>query len=196
MDSAETNLQLYKQRRRSLLEGVTYIEGLSPGSKYILIKNLQKIGKIVSVSGSSDEDSFGMGEADVGISINSAYAMLRLSSNLLLKDITYVVDAMQFGRNIHDNMRKFLVYQLTTGVNLTFYILIGTMLYIRSPISPSTILWVNFLMDTLAGTVFGQELPDRSSTRITAASEGQQQYTSILDTSPPFDPKNDVIFNN
>lgn len=120
-----------------------------------MIKNLKKIGRIVSVTGSYAEDSFAMGEADVGISVDSDYAMLQLNSEIVLKDFTYMVDAMQFGRNIHVNMRSFLVYQLSSGVNLIFYVLLGTILYSGSPISPSTILWVNFLMDTLAGVVFG-----------------------------------------
>jgi len=43
---------------------------------------------------------------------------------------------------------------------------IGIMRYLESPLAPSTILWINFLMDTMAGIQFGSELPDKSKERI------------------------------
>ena len=40
------------------------------------------------------------------------------------------------------------------------------MRFIDSPISPSTILWLNFIMDTMAGVIFGTEIPDKNQSRI------------------------------
>lgn len=65
------------------------------------------------------------------------------------------------------NIRRFILYQTTIALNLVLYMTIGSIRYEESPISPSTILWLNFVMDTMAGIIFGSELPDKSTPRIT-----------------------------
>ena len=79
------------------------------------------------------------------------------------------------------------------------------MRYIDSPISPSTILWLNFIMDTMAGVIFGTEIPDKNKPRINPKpdeNDGQESlrqnkpwtsYRSLLDDSKP-NSANDSLF--
>ena len=54
---------------------------------------------------------------------------------------------MKFGRNIYENMRKFIQYQLSISVNLILYVGFGSIIYTGYPVQPAIILWINFIMD-------------------------------------------------
>jgi len=92
-----------------------------------------------------------MAEADIGIAISDKNDMLKKASSVTLKNISYIVECMQFGRKISNNVRKFMLYQAIIAINLTIYMTIGFVRYLESPIAPSTILYLNFIMDTMAG---------------------------------------------
>lgn len=110
---------------------------------------------------------------------------------MFLDNTSYLVEAMQFGRNIIFNIRRFSVYQTTIAINLALFIGIGQMRFLETPISPSIILWLNFVMDTMAGIIFGTELPDKNKDRIDEQPESDEdkknwvQYHSVLDISEP-----------
>lgn len=80
-----------------------------------------------------------------------------------------------------------MLFQTTIALNLAIFLGIGSLRFKESPISPSTILWINFIMDTMAGIIFGSELPDQSTPRITPKPENEieqkkwQAYNTILD---------------
>jgi magnesium-transporting ATPase (P-type) len=78
-----------------------------------------------------------MREADMGILINTNFEMIDQKSVVYVKDVRYIVDAMQYSRNMVENIRKYIQFQLIVGVNLTIFILIGSFLYSTPPLSPS-----------------------------------------------------------
>jgi magnesium-transporting ATPase (P-type) len=68
-----------------------------------------------------------------------------------------------------------MLYQTTIALNMSLFLLIGLIRFKETPVSPSTILWLNFVMDTMAGIIFGSELPDQSVPRITPRPEDEDE---------------------
>ena len=92
---------------------------------------------------------------------------------------------MQYGRNIFENIRKFVQYQLACAINLVIFVSLGSFIHSDSPMSPPQILWLNCLMDTIAASILSSEIPiDKTKDKDLFNQPG---YTSILDQTEPFD---------
>ena len=84
----------------------------------------------------------------------------KLSSEIILdSEFHHILEAIKFGRNIYENLRKFIQYQAIISWNLAMYIFIGSLLYRDWPIQPALVLFINFLMDTFASVLLASELP-------------------------------------
>lgn len=81
----------------------------TPQHKQMFIAGLKEIGCTVAMTSDGIADAEGLKEADVGMSI-SGCAAAEDSSDLIIKDSNFrsVFDAAKWGRNIHDNIRRFL----------------------------------------------------------------------------------------
>lgn len=211
-EEMDKQLKVKISDKNALLNNIRFIHDCSTAEKYILmqvLKQIKNIKKCILVTGENVEDCFMMDQANIGVSIDPKLDMVRKSSQIQVKNITYLIEAMQYGRCITINIRKFMLYQSTIALNLAIFIGIGCFRFKEPPISPSTILWLNFIMDTMAGIIFGSELPDQSIPRIlpkpTAEAEEEmiknnpkykkwKAYTTILDKTEPNDPKS-PLFN-
>lgn len=78
-----------------------------------------------------------MREAKVGVFVIEHYQMIDQQSIIYIKDYNYIVDALLYSRNLFENIKKYLQFQLTVGINLTLFILLGTIIYCTPPLSPS-----------------------------------------------------------
>jgi len=70
-----------------------------------------------------------------------------------------VVKACSWGRNIYDNIKRFLQFQLTVNVNAMLFTVVGAILLKESPLQAIQLLWVNMIMDSLASLALATELP-------------------------------------
>ena len=129
----------------------------------MLINSLKQHGKVIGATGEKYGDYFAITDVDLVISINSWNDIIRKSSHIILERMALVVDALEYSRHMYENMRRYLQYQLTVGVNLTLFMVLGGFFYKELPLAPSTILWINYLMDTMAALIFASVYPERSS---------------------------------
>lgn len=86
------------------------------------------------------------------------------SSDIVLLDDNFksVFRACQWGRNIYDNVRKFIQFQMTVNVSALAIILIGVITLGSSPFQVVQLLWMNMVMDTLAAIALATEPPHPS----------------------------------
>jgi magnesium-transporting ATPase (P-type) len=70
-----------------------------------------------------------------------------------------IVKACMWGRNIYDNIRKFLQFQLTVNIVALVTAFIGSVILKESPLEPIQLLWVNLIMDSLASLALATEPP-------------------------------------
>jgi magnesium-transporting ATPase (P-type) len=79
---------------------------------------------------------------------------------LLDDNFASIITALKYGRNIYDNVRKFLQFQLTVNVVAMFIVFFGSVFLKDSPLTAVQMLWVNLIMDTLAALALATEPPD------------------------------------
>ena len=89
---------------------------------------------------------------------------VKLASDFIVgKNINLIFDALKLSRNIFENLRKFIQFQMCVSFNLIIYIVVGRMLFFDWPVEPSLVLFMNFLMDTFAACVLAVEIPLKDS---------------------------------
>jgi Ca2+-transporting ATPase len=135
----------------------------SPQDKYILVEMLKKAGNTVAVTGDGTNDAPALKLADVGFAMYTGTEIAKTASDVVLLDDNFVsvVKACMWGRNVNDNIKKFIQFQVTVnivGVALTFF---GAAFSDTNtaPLTPVQLLWLNLIMDTLAALALATEQP-------------------------------------
>ena len=75
-------------------------------------------------------------------------------------NLASIVKSVVWGRNVYDNIRKFLQFQLTINVTAVLLIMIGSAVLSSPVFTPVQLLWINLVMDTLASLALAAEDPD------------------------------------
>ena len=83
------------------------------------------------------------------------------ASDIVIIDdnILSISRAILYGRTTFKNIRKFIIFQLTVNISAIMLALIGPFIGVPSPITVLQMLWINMVMDTLAGLAFSYEVP-------------------------------------
>jgi Ca2+ transporting ATPase len=90
----------------------------SPEDKYLLVTGLIAQGKVVAVTGDGTNDAPALKKADVGFAMGiSGTDVAKSACDIVLTDDNFcsVLTAVKYGRNVYDNVRKFLQFQLSTS---------------------------------------------------------------------------------
>jgi Ca2+ transporting ATPase len=133
-----------------------------PDDKYTLVVGLQAMGHVVAVTGDGTNDAPALKRADIGFAMGIAGTeMSKEAADIMLMDDNFnsIVKAVMWGRNIYDNIRRFLTFQLTVNVVAVSCAIIGAVTISQSPLTPVQMLWVNLIMDTFASLALATEPP-------------------------------------
>ncbi|MBI2612823.1 HAD-IC family P-type ATPase [Candidatus Kaiserbacteria bacterium] len=135
------------------------IARVSPLDKVRIVRALRKAGEIVAMTGDGVNDAPSIKEADVGVAMGSGTEVARSVADLVLLDDNFetIAAAVDEGRQIMSNIRKVVVYLLSTVMDeLT---LIGGALIagVALPLNALQILWVNFFSDSFPAVAFAFE---------------------------------------
>lgn len=118
--------------------------------------------KAVAVTGEGLNDRAALEEADVGISMgNAGCDVAKNASDIILLDDNFsnVIRSVMWGRNIYNNIRKFLLFQVTVGVACLLVVFLSGTIYGQSPLTIVQLLWINLIMDALAALALATEPP-------------------------------------
>ena len=141
------------------------ISRASSEDKFILVFGLKELGNIVAFAGSDANDAPTLKQAHVGFSMNiKGTDIAKDTADIILLDdsLGSIVTACKYGRNIYDNIRKFLQFHLTSNFVFTFMTFFGSILLKNSPFSAIQMLWVNLIMDSFAYLSLATEPPTDS----------------------------------
>lgn len=133
-----------------------------PEDKYTLVTGLKQLGHVVAVTGDGTNDAPALRKADVGFAMGiSGTEMAKEAASIILLDDNFasVVNAVKWGRNIYDNIRCFLQFQLTVNVVAVTSAMVGSCTIQQSPLTAVQMLWVNLIMDTFASLALATEPP-------------------------------------
>jgi Ca2+-transporting ATPase len=131
-----------------------------PEHKLSLVQAWRRAGEVVAVTGDGVNDGPALRMADIGVAMGEGGTeVARQAADLVLTDdrLETVVHAVEEGRRIHDNLRRFLRYALSGGLAEVLYILGAPMFGVAVPLLPGQILWINMLTHGLPGVALGAE---------------------------------------
>jgi Ca2+ transporting ATPase len=133
-----------------------------PEDKYLLVTGLRECGDVVAVTGDGTNDAPALKKADVGFAMGIAGTdVAKHAADIILLDDNFssIVKACMWGRNIYDNIRRFLQFQLTVNVVALISAFVGACILKESPLQPIQLLWVNLIMDSLGSLALATEPP-------------------------------------
>ena len=134
----------------------------SPLDKKILVTGMQDSGSVVAVTGDGTNDAPALTKADVGFAMGIAGTdVAKNACDIVLLDDNFssIIVALKYGRNVYDNVRKFLQFQLSVNVVAMFIVFFGSVVLKDSPLTAVQMLWVNLIMDTLGALALATEPP-------------------------------------
>lgn len=136
---------------------------VSPKHKLRIVKAFKKKNNIVAMTGDGVNDAPAVKEADIGVSMGiSGTDVTKEASSMILLDDNFatIVAAIEEGRIIYDNIRKFIRYLLSCNLGEVLTMFLASLFYLDTPLLPIQILFVNLATDGLPAIALGVDPPD------------------------------------
>lgn len=132
-----------------------------PQDKSRLVRIAQELDLVVGMTGDGVNDAPALKKADVGFAMGSGTEVSKEASDIVILDDNFlsISKAVLFGRTIFKSIRKFIIFQLTVNFCAISLSIIGPFIGVETPVTVIQMLWINMVMDTLAGIAFAFEPP-------------------------------------
>ncbi len=147
--SVITGSELFNLTDEELIEKVSHVKvfaRVEPEQKLRIVDALQARGEIVAMTGDGVNDAPALKQADIGIAMGiGGTEVAKEASDMILSDDDFssIAHAVKEGRNVFDNLIKFITWTLPTNLGEGLVILFAIMLGLTLPILPVQILWIN-----------------------------------------------------
>lgn len=144
---------------KRLLPNLKIIARSLPQDKSKLVKLAQEEGLVVGMTGDGVNDAPALKKADVGFAMGSGTEVAKEASDIVILDdnLLSISNAVLYGRTIFKSIRKFIIFQLTVNLCAVSVSIIGPFIGVDTPVTVIQMLWINMVMDTLAGIAFSFE---------------------------------------
>ncbi|WP_164669063.1 calcium-translocating P-type ATPase, SERCA-type [Virgibacillus doumboii] len=157
LDGYQLN-QMSVSELRDVIDQVYVFARVTPEHKLKIVKAFQEEGHIVAMTGDGVNDAPAIKASDIGVSMGrSGTDVTKEASSLILMDDNFatIKTAITEGRNIYENIRKFIRYLLASNVGEILVMLFAMLLAMPLPLVPVQILWVNLVTDGLPAMALG-----------------------------------------
>ncbi|MGK7392363.1 MAG: cation-translocating P-type ATPase [Candidatus Cyclobacteriaceae bacterium M2_1C_046] len=149
----------------SVVSKVNVFARVSPKDKLRIVTALQKQGEIVAMTGDGVNDSPALKKADIGVSMGiTGTDVAKEASDMVLLDDNFatIVNSVEEGRTIFDNLLRFVKFSLGGNFGKVLVMLIAPLLGIVVALRPLQLLWLNLLTDGLMGLGLGVEPSEKN----------------------------------
>lgn len=136
---------------------------VSPEHKVRIVDALRKKGKVVAMTGDGINDAPSLKAADVGIAMGKEGTdVARNAADMVLTDDNFatIEKAMREGRGIYENIRKTILFLLSSNFGEIITMLAAVLAGFPAPLKASHILWVNLITDSLPALALGVDQND------------------------------------
>ena len=130
-----------------------------PEQKLRIVESLKSKGNVVSMTGDGVNDAPALKKASIGVAMGNGTDVAKESSDMILQDNNFatIVKAIEEGRKIFDNIKRFVKFQVSTNVGAILTIVGATIIDIPLPFNAIQILWINIIMDGPPAQSLGME---------------------------------------
>ena len=136
---------------------------VKPAQKMRIVETLKELGNIVAMTGDGVNDAPALKTASIGVAMGGGTDVAKEASDMILQndDFTTIVRAVEGGRKIYDNIKRFVKYQVSTNVGAILTIVGTSLLNLPLPFNPAQLLWLNIVMDGPPAQMLGIEGAER-----------------------------------
>ena len=144
---------------KSILPKLRVVSRSLPQDKSRLVRLSEELNLVVGMTGDGVNDAPALKKADVGFAMGSGTEVAKEAGDIVILDDNFssISMAILYGRTIFKSIRKFIIFQLTINLCAVSLSIIGPFIGIETPVTVIQMLWINMIMDTLAGIAFSYE---------------------------------------
>jgi Ca2+-transporting ATPase len=159
----KTGQDLSRMSPEELAEAVREVSvyaRVTPEHKLRIVEALQMQGQVVAMTGDGVNDSPALRKSDIGIAMGiTGTDVSKEASEMVLLDDNFatIVSAVEEGRAIYDNIRRFVKFSIAGNVGKVLVMLLAPLVGINIALLPLQLLWLNLLTDGLLGLGLGVE---------------------------------------
>lgn len=154
-----------QQQLEAIVEKVPVYARVSPENKLQIVQALQNKGHIVAMTGDGVNDAPALKRADIGVAMGiTGTAVSKEASDMVIVDDNFatIVSAVEEGRTIYDNVRRFVKYLMASNTGELFVLLMTQLVSGMSlPLTTLQILWMNLITDGVPALALGVEQAER-----------------------------------
>ena len=139
---------------------------VSPEHKVRIVKQLKQCGNIVAMTGDGVNDAPSLQMADIGIAMGmTGTDVAKQASDMILTDDNFatIEQAIEEGRSIYENIRKTVLFLLSSNFGEIITMFVAVVLGMASPLKASHILWINLITDSLPALALGVDKNDKKA---------------------------------
>jgi Ca2+-transporting ATPase len=149
LNGAEVAQMNDTELRKVLEKGTNIFSRVAPEHKHRIVDTLQKMGHTVAMTGDGVNDAPALKKANIGVAVGSGTEVAKEAADFVLLDdsFAHIVNAIEEGRGIYENIQKSIMLLLSGNLGEVLIIFLAVLFGMNLPLTAVLLLWINMVTD-------------------------------------------------